>query len=167
MTASIKVGKNTYVKHRDLWFNTKAPAAVCDALERAYFTKLRVRIWMGDQVTGRAWAAEHDVLGRIGRSCGELKVPLLVERGKDGGAAVLDTSIVRIDVAPPWVRPDNTYSLYKHPSFHTGSWETRPAEADGYAIEVLHDGAVYARCRKAEQGKRLARFMSGESYARP
>jgi hypothetical protein len=38
----------------------------------------KIRLFYGDTQTGQSWFDEHDVVGRIGRSTGSIKVPLLV-----------------------------------------------------------------------------------------
>jgi len=66
----------------------------------------------GDK-TGLDWLEENDVRGRIGRSTGSIKVPLMVESGQIGGDAILDHCIIRIR------RYGN--DLYRHPQYRHGT----------------------------------------------
>lgn len=68
---------------------------ILDALRRS---RARVRIAYGDPATGRLWG--DVVTGRIGRSMGPVKVPLIIHNARcHGGPAILDHCIVTIDYA--------------------------------------------------------------------
>ena len=77
------------------------PAGVMTALVSAFMTRRRVRVFLGNTETGEQWLEDYDVIGYVGRSCGSVKVPLLVHnRRSHGGPAILTGSIIRIvDVA--------------------------------------------------------------------
>ena len=160
-----------YRQGTNLWFHPQTSREVCQALEKAYAARKRVRLWLGDTATGRAWAEENDVIGRLGRSTGTIKVPLLVADGDDGGPALLDHCIVRIDtVTRRASRPgeprtrDVGETLYRHPSFHTGDWSVTGSDLKDYAEVVLHDGAVHARFKRAGTASRYIDFMQGVTY---
>jgi hypothetical protein len=71
----------------------------------------KMRLILGDLITGESWLDEHGVVGRIGRSGGWLKVPLLVEPGESGGGAILtDCILCLVD----W-RTGKT--PYRHPAY--------------------------------------------------
>lgn len=76
----------------------------------------RVCIEHGDTETGRAWNHPDDAsqeAGYIGRSSGEIKVPILVHNARSyGGAAIMPEHIVRIRTAK------GKKVLYVHPKFH-------------------------------------------------
>lgn len=100
-----------YLRVHDLWRDSRAskttyfepgtPEPVRKILERYRKEGEReLRLWYGDASSGRDWCEEHDVVGRIGRSCGSVKVPLLVPAGECGGPAILTQRVVRLmDVA--------------------------------------------------------------------
>jgi hypothetical protein len=100
-----------YLGVHDLWRDSRAskttyfapgtPELVRKVLERYRKDGEReLRLWYGDASSGRDWCEEHDVVGHIGRSCGYVKVPLLVPEGECGGTAILTHCIVRLmDVA--------------------------------------------------------------------
>jgi hypothetical protein len=66
------------------------------ALETCRHRGTMCRLILGDTATGESWFDEHDVVGRIGRSCGALKVPLLVPPGEDGGPAILTACLLAV-----------------------------------------------------------------------
>lgn len=153
-------------------YDERTDFEVIKALESARINKLRVRFFLGDVATGKAWDEEHDVIGTIGRSTGLYKVPLLIANSRSmGGGHILDHCIVRIQTAAAPRRV-----LYSHPSFHTSRFEIRPlssfqqakllAETRGeriYRFEVLSDGEVYANCPTEANAKRLVAFLTGQS----
>ena len=167
-----------YVNQSGLYFSKQTSQVVRAALVRALESGQTARIWYGDTLTGRAWAEEHDILGKIGRSCGPVKVPLLVEAGEDGGSHILDHCIVRIDTVwrrklqPGESRADGNRAksllegttLYQHASFHTGSWVMTPSTLQGFEAEVYLDGQVHARFKRAAKAARFVQFMEGLSY---
>lgn len=169
-----------YIQADGFYFRRETPDAVRRALAKAFEDRSTVRLWYGDVTTGRAWAEEHDVFGTIGRSCGPVKVPLLVEPGEDGGGHLLDHCIVRIDVvvrrrlregeAHPQGKPSRSVlqgrTVYAHPSFHAGTWAVYESTQAGYAADVLLDGKLHARFRRSEEAPRFVDFMRDAGYQR-
>ena len=113
-----------HMQDRNTWYDARTPAGVQVALEAAIRSKDRLRIFNGDSVTGRDWMEEYDTIGRIGRSCGAMKVPLLVPKGEDGGPALLTHCIVRI------VNVTKGTEVYRHAQYHTPKLEM--VEAPSY-----------------------------------
>lgn len=112
------------------WYDARTAAGVQTALETALRSKDQMRVFLGDALTGRDWMEEYDTIGRIGRSCGAMKVPLLVPKGQAGGPALLTHCIVRI------INLKTGVEVYRHPSYHTPKMELAGAAsydtADGY-----------------------------------
>jgi len=76
----------------------------------------RCRFHWGDTETGRDWGDDCDVKGRIGRSTGSIKIPLLVYNSRSfGGGALLTDCIVKI------VTTKGGKELYKHPTYNQES----------------------------------------------
>ena len=87
-------------------FHDETPAAVAEALERARATGDRVRFWLGDPETGEDWGEENHVTGKVGRSTGQVKIPLLLANSRSrGGSAILTECIIRLQVAGRSVPP--------------------------------------------------------------
>ena len=138
-------------------YHADTPETVIDLLEHLRQTQRKVRIFYGDFETGRSWLDEHDCIGRIGRSMGPIKVPLLVEEGQCGGSALLDHCILRIDT-PRRV-------LYRHPDFHIGVADLRKGNLKRLPWEVLIDEAVHARFRSKPKAVNFIDFLLGKRFA--
>jgi hypothetical protein len=144
------------------WFKRTTPPHVRRILETYRETGKWLRLFYGDASTGRDWLEENDVLGRIGRSMGPQKVPLLVEPGECGGCAILDDCIVRIlDVA-------TGRELYRHPQYHYGTMEIHAATCrEGYTHGVWVNGQNHANFRSLETAAHWIAFMTGHSMIQP
>jgi hypothetical protein len=98
---------------RETWFNRSVPSLVCSVLESARRIGATLRLFVGDPLTGRDWMCCNDALGRIGRSDGPMRVPILMPtNGQHGGGAILVANLVRI------VDADTRTELYRHPGYH-------------------------------------------------
>lgn len=76
-------------------YHDETPKEVIDILERSRNTRLRLRIHYGDTETGCEWGDVER--GHVGRSSGQIKIPLVIKtRNSLGGAGVLDHCIVLI-----------------------------------------------------------------------
>ena len=128
---------------------------VIRVLEQARLNKWRLRLFLGDRETGRVWPEEHDVIGRIGRSWGPAKVPILLHnRRSTGGGAILDHCILRI------VRTRDKRELYKHPECNMGIFrtdqpsETMFPEAPDLKVRVCH------KYESSEEWNNVANFTT-------
>ena len=96
-------------------YHAETPESLRQLLERIRLNKWRVRFYWGDAETGRDWGEQYDITGRLGRSMGPCKVPILLHNSRSlGGGAILDHCIVKIEFANK--RDGGT--LYIHPSYH-------------------------------------------------
>lgn len=130
------------------YFNSKTPDVVCDILNTYLNQDKTIRVFYGDTETGRCWMDEYDTIGRVGRSMGPRKIPLLIKTKRSmGGGAILDNCIIRIQ--------EGSRILYRHDKFHMPK-----VEATG--CQVMFDGEVYANCKSVVQAQKLAAFMRGE-----
>lgn len=123
--------------------------AVVDVLENARLNNKRIRIYYGKN--GKSWNEENDIIGYIGRSCGIIKIPLLIKNSRSyGGGGLLDHCIVKI------VNISSKRVEYIHKKFSQSLFE-----AEGTA--VYQDGKDFApNCKNVLQAERLAQFMNGE-----
>lgn len=70
---------------------------VVTILENARQNRFRIRLVYGDRETGKVWNEDYDIMGYVGRSCGNIKIPLLVHNSRStGGGALLDNCILGI-----------------------------------------------------------------------
>jgi hypothetical protein len=86
---------------------------VVSVLETARARQTRIRLDFGDTTTGASWQEDYDILGRVGRSMGPYKVPILLYNTRSiGGGHILDGCIVKISTAK------GSQVLYQHPAYH-------------------------------------------------
>lgn len=143
-------------------YHKETSQKVVDVLENARTMRKRVRVFYGDTQTGESWLDEYDTMGTIGRSTGQIKIPLLIKNANStGGGAILDHCIIRI------VDLGNKYDLYKHPNFHVGEFKVRKVDMTAhdkhYTAGVYHNKkGNLANFEKMEQAERWVKFISGE-----
>ncbi len=90
---------------------------VIDVLEEVRASQSRIRIHYGNTYTGCDWNEEYDVTGRLNRSMGPVRVPILLYRiNAICGPAILDHCIVRIRLAN--TQKARGRNLYVHPRYH-------------------------------------------------
>lgn len=132
-------------------------------LLRAYKYKFRIRIWYGDTETGRAWNEEYDIMGTVGRTTGDIKIPILVYNKKSwGGSALLMGSIIRIDDI------EEHRTLWKVPNFHVEKMEVVYKNGD-YPFQVMQtkdNGEVVniANFKTEMKAYHYIDFMNGKRY---
>lgn len=148
-------------------YHNDTPEAVKDVLTlfNKEFRATRLRLFFGDTATGEVWPEENDVLGYIGCSTGNHKVPLLVHNSRSmGGGHLLDHCIVGIkDVHGRW--------RYKHPAFNLGDWTLANHTGESFysqklPFEVLHNGKVHAGFETEAKAKNYIAFMKGERFSK-
>lgn len=143
---------------RQTYFDPGTDPKATRALESCRRDGRKVRLVLGDTGTGRCWLDEHNVVGRIGRSCGTLKVPLLIETGEDGGAAILTNCLLRL------IAWDSGRDLYRHPAYRMpGLAIQRAPEPTDRPWQVLHDGTVAACFSDIGKAGGYLAFMCGET----
>jgi len=157
-------GKNYNVRNGTS-YDVRTGDALVKVLENLRQSQTRIRVFYGDTKTGKSWLEEHDIEGRIGRSTGTVKIPLLVHNARSsGGGSLLDSSIVRIIDA----KTKRVY--YSHPKFHVPKLEIKSCkipreekngEMEFYTAEVYADGAIQARFTSEEKAKRYVKKMQG------
>jgi hypothetical protein len=153
----------TGVKFRDVrepsgtYYHDTTPRKVIDALEHAMRTRARVRLFYGDAKTGRDWLQEWNVTGRVGRSMGPIKIPLLLSSSRSiGGGAILTDSIVRMFVG--------RVEVYRHPKYKVPTVNiTGNNPWHAWVNGQVHASASFNTYEKA---RRWAAFMRGERLAK-
>lgn len=149
---------------KETWFKDATPKAVCRILESYRKSGAHIRVFVGDKATGRDWMEECDVMGRIGRSTGIFKIPLLIQKGECGGPGLLDDCIVKLmDVETRKV-------LWQHPQYHLAAMQivddAKHIE-DGYTHAVEVNGETHARFKTYGKAAQFVAFISGECMEQP
>lgn len=163
------------------WFDYDTPPKVRSILERYRKEGGRIRIFYGDR-SGRSWMDENDVIGRVGRSTGTMKIPLLIAEGEYGGPGILDSCIVRI------IDADTRQEIYRQKNYHLPEMEIRSVEEEmisertgktpvpmgslGYTHGIWvkdKDGrfANHANFRSYGKAAQWVAFMAGEYCEQP
>lgn len=143
------------------WFSPKTPEKVRKVLEQARRSGRTLRLFFGDAITGLDWLEENDTVGRIGRSTGKLKIPLLIADGEPGGPGILDANIVRI------LDAESGKELYRHRSYHQ-PWlrlAEDPDDALPFVVYSQKPGAAAAEHARFETLGKAAKwlaFITGE-----
>ena len=146
------------------YYHAQTFDTVIRVLEQARETRRRVRVRFGATVgrqAGLDLLEEYDVEGRVGRSTGPQKSPLLVHNARSlGGGALMGHFIVRI-------LDSRTHAvLYSHPKYRLPILKvvrTRPALRGSSASllwSVLADGKGHARFETRGQAERWVKKMS-------
>lgn len=152
---------------QDTWFNAQTPEVVKATLEKARKTGDVLRLFCGNPDSGRDWGEENDVMGRVGRSGGLLKVPLLLADGEVGGGAIMDHCIVKIQ------RVKDGKVLYQHPNYEAPNLAIVPMRGKvpgakkPYSHEVHRDGVLQARFTSMGAAAAYVAFMLGHSFTQP
>jgi len=133
-------------------YHIETPEPIIKRLEDARINRYRVRLFFGDTKTGQDWNEENDTMGRVERSTGRIKVPLLLPNIRStGGGAILDHCIVKI--------MKGKQTVYEHPGYDAGYFEVR-------RNRVFKNGEIVANFKTEWQAKRYVAFMKGERHTK-
>lgn len=127
-------------------YDRRAPAGLVVAIERLLAGRQPVHVHYGDPETGKDDGAPgNEEVGRIGRSTGTEKIPLLVPIGAVGGPALLEQCVVKVRTADGRNR-----TLYRHP-LYSGPDEVAPPP--GFSLsDAFHDLLAYVANPTAFEG---------------
>lgn len=138
-------------------YHQETPDQVMRLLEKLQKERTEVKIYYGDTQTGQSWHDEFDVVGRIGRSTGSIKIPLLVPEGDCGGPGLLDHCIIRID--------SRKGTLYQHKKFRVGDMTLSKTQDVKYPWEVFIDNVLHARFELNREAIKFMDFLQGNLFA--
>lgn len=91
----------------------KALPELAQVIERCRTSGKRFQFHLGDSETGRAWG---DVdIGRLGRSMGPIKIPIVLSNRRSiAGPGLLDHCVVKIEYA----NKTEGGIVWQHPAYH-------------------------------------------------
>ena len=145
---------NLVDSNRDLpiAYHAETSTEVVKALEYARIRNKRVRIYLGDPVTGKCWNEEHDIFGYVHLSRGhEALFPILVHnKSSYGGGSLLDHCIIKIRESK------GNMVLYQSSNFQQPNIEIKPSTETGYSYSVYIDGSLYSNHKTERQAKLLS-----------
>ncbi len=147
--------KTTYKEINGMFFNEKTPQQVCEILAQLNQNKKRVKLIIGNTETGKSWNEEYDTTGTIGKSTGNIKIPLLIATKRShGGGAVMDDNILIIR------EMQTGRILYQAPNFKPSTFEIKPItnkelNDKGYFFSLFINGEVHANCKTEKECKRV------------
>lgn len=143
-------------------YHAETPQAVINLLENSRQSGTRLRVFYGDTATGRDWLEENDVCGRVGRSTGTIKIPLLIKSSlSTGGSALLDNCIVKIMIGKNVV--------YQHPAYNQPKFVLREKLSNGRVAVQTQFGNLREICARFDtqtQAQRYIDFMTGKRMSR-
>ncbi len=138
-----------------LWFHEETKPKVCAAIKKCYDNEWVVKIYQGDVKTGKVWNEEHDRIGQISRSTGQIQIPLLVPKGERGGGGLLDHCIVGIKIT------DTGEWIYMHPNLQLPMVTiVSPSDIAEYKYNTLVDGELYGRHKTLEDAYMCREMLS-------
>lgn len=161
-TLSVLDKRNTLLdlaRQRNLgtWFSPRTSTKVRNILEKSRHTGDVLRLFYGDNVSGRDWLDEYGIYGRIGRSTGILKIPLMLSDGECGGPGICDSAIVRI------IRVRDRKELYRHPAYQPHDIRVVDSDLPEYSASAVINGDVVAHFPDHVTAYHWAAFMTGKS----
>jgi hypothetical protein len=140
-------------------YHAATPLAVVQVLEQLRASRAIVRVFLGETETGLDWNEECDTVGRVDRSTGRIKIPLLVPPNDSGGPGLLDHCIVRL------LQARNGRELYRHPQYRCRDFRIEDEPCAGHPdlrATVYRAGEVIARFQSRVEAEHWVRFMRGE-----
>lgn len=102
-------------------YHEETPESIIEIIEEALNSQrqIKLRFYFGDTNSGKDWCEENDIIGYIGRSTGEIKVPLLFNSARSSwGGSLLDHCIVKIEKIINHTHCPSYHEVYRHPSYH-------------------------------------------------
>ena len=115
----IKLNNGNTIKYKvrnGMYFHASTDENICFDILEANTYHERLKIWLGDVKTGKAWGDVET--GYIGKSTGEIKIPLVVYNTRSfGGGALLDHCIVKIEYANKRNARNGEVTKYEHSNF--------------------------------------------------
>lgn len=78
-------------------YDVRTNDKIINVLEKCRRNGTRIILDYGDTETGESWNEVYDITGRLGRSTGNVKIPILLHNSRSiGGGAILDHCIIGI-----------------------------------------------------------------------
>ena len=129
-------------------------------LSECYRQKRRVRLWYGDRKSGESYFEAFETTGRIGRSYGDFKIPLVIPNSRSwGGGALSIGSLIRVDD----IKARKT--LWKVPNYYD-KLELFHVKGNKLPWQVCGRSTTLACFETEEKARRWIDFQQGRRYNR-
>jgi hypothetical protein len=128
-------------------------------LERCRKNNTRIRVWYGSN--SKVWLEEYDVIGRINRTTGRIKIPILLNNKRSfSGEELLVHRIVRIDD----IKEKKT--IYKLDGYEMPNFKIREVKIYNNILsyQVLLDNEIKVIFNSLEKAQSWVDFMTGKRY---
>lgn len=141
--------------------------SLMDILLKARACHFCIRVWYGDSETGKSRNEEYNIIGRVGRTTGRIKIPILINNSRSlEGSTFFVGSVIRIDDI------EDKRSLWQLPNFHVEDmkvYEIFGYENYKYQVAKLSEDSgkweVQASFKTEKQACDWIAFMRGERYS--
>ena len=144
------------------WYDPNTPDEIIQVLETARKDGTKIRLFIGDRKTGVQWLEEDEIIGKVGRSTGVFKVPLIIASGEMGGGQISTKSILRIDNA----RTGST--LYQCSNYKRPELNVRPSGDKDLPVSVTRpDGTVEGNFKNEGEAEKYIAFHQGRKPVLP
>jgi hypothetical protein len=174
--ANIEVKKGIdgkdYKVYEGTWYNIGTCDGVIYALDKARKAERRVHVlfcypeekdvpqeWESKFSAKEIWLEEYDTVGRISRSCGDIKMPLLIKNSRSyGGGGLLTANIGRI------IDVETKKVLYNLDGLFSPALNIEEAEGGftlAYKTRKMKDFEAYAMAKDRRTLERLEQFLIG------
>ena len=136
-------------------FKEETSQEVCNVLSYCLETRKRIKLTYGDVKTGKSWNEQHDICGRVGRSTGEIKIPLLIHNSRsNGGGGILDHCIIKIACS------ETGKILYQANNYQKQEFKIVVSDMPEYQFNVLIDGKLFSRHKTERSANVLIKKLS-------
>lgn len=130
-----------------------------NVLERCRKNNTRIRVWYGSN--NKVWLDEYHVMGRIGRTNGRIKIPILINNKRSwGGTELLVHRIVRIDDI------EEKKTIYKLDGYEMPKLEIKEVKNNGHILDylVMKEDRILVTCITLKKAQNWVDFMIGKRY---
>ena len=125
---------------------------VMDIIQNAINNRTRIRVFYGDKETGKDWLEAYDTIGRISRSCGSVRMPILINNKRSVGGCIVPTDcIVKITI--------DKQVVYQHPKYHC------PVERRGNDVYDTEENKCIFHTTSEANAERELQFFLGNRNA--
>jgi len=144
-------------KDKPIAYREKTPKEVISVLERCRKNRTRIKVNLGDILTGKSWNEENMTFGYIGLSRGkDAYFPILVNNSRSmGGSLLMDDNILQIKESK------GSRIIYQSKNFIPSIIEIKNgSDIPEYTHEVWVNNKLYSRHKSLKSAEILKRKIS-------